>query len=742
MSTDVIKEFLVALGFKVDATSEKKFQKAIEVAALKAQLLADAIEAIAKQAVDVFKKMATDVEKTAAGFEKLYYSSVRMQASAANIRDMGKAAEQLGSSADAAGGSLLSFTNTLKALPGAEGLLNGLGVSTRVHGKIRDHEQVLEDFIRKTGKMPTYLAMQYRQMFGIDEGFAQAINSGEWDKIRARTVELRKKVGLDPNQAAKDSRTFMQGLRDVGNVAQAIFERIESRYYSRFGSGVSSIADMLANNADAIIKKITPVIDKFVEWLTDPKLPAKLEAFGTQVWEAAQAIGRFVQWVASVVPGGGGSVDNGDGTTSRHSTISRDAPRSGKGSYQDPYESRDQSKPGTFFKGAYGQTLFNNDWIEEKKVDGTRATGGPVKAGKSYVVGEKGIELFTPDGDGTIIPNGGGAKTSRDNWKRLAEIFGEELSKPDGAAKKFGERVGESFLQKILPLIAGAVGLGGAVLGGSGPVSANVGGVHVSGKRGGTSRRRMKYSESDYKVADGKPGQYRPVYGLSDADLSDEVVNIIAGEATSSQTSTDAVINNMFNRLGTRAYGPSSNLRQVALAPGQYAASPNKGASASRAAFIRSRIKAIASGSVPDITGGANEYRAASYNGPWGQRHAGAPVIGGNRFAYNPKVPAGPYAAYKVPRAPGSGQLSAFGRTLSNSPSMASGDVRDSISTPPGSTISSPVSNDNRISNTIAPHTTITVNGAADVNATASAVEHAQRRVQGHLLRNVQGAAQ
>lgn len=38
-------------------------------------------------------------------------------------------------------------------------------------------------------------------------------------------------------------------------------------------------------------------------------------------------------------------------------------------------------------------------------VAGARAAGGPVAAGRSYLVGEKGPELFTPAGDGAITPN-------------------------------------------------------------------------------------------------------------------------------------------------------------------------------------------------------------------------------------------------------------------------------------------------------------------------------------------------
>lgn len=39
---------------------------------------------------------------------------------------------------------------------------------------------------------------------------------------------------------------------------------------------------------------------------------------------------------------------------------------------------------------------------------GARASGGPVSAGKGYLVGEKGPELFMPRASGNIIPNGGG----------------------------------------------------------------------------------------------------------------------------------------------------------------------------------------------------------------------------------------------------------------------------------------------------------------------------------------------
>jgi phage-related minor tail protein len=43
-----------------------------------------------------------------------------------------------------------------------------------------------------------------------------------------------------------------------------------------------------------------------------------------------------------------------------------------------------------------------------QQLDGMRANGGPVRAGGSYIVGERGPEVFTPNRSGTILPNSGG----------------------------------------------------------------------------------------------------------------------------------------------------------------------------------------------------------------------------------------------------------------------------------------------------------------------------------------------
>ena len=124
--------------------------------------------------------------------------------------------------------------------------------------------------------------------------------------------------------------------------------------------------------------------------------------------------------------------------------------------------------------------------------------------------------------------------------------------------------------------------------------------------------KHIPLTEAQIQEGVEKGRKYRPEYKLSDVDLSDPVVNTIAGEAyTKNRESVDAVINNMLNRVGTKGWGPSSNLREVARAPGQYEGF--RPAKKEEADFIRERIREIASGNVPDNTKGSNEFRATSY---------------------------------------------------------------------------------------------------------------------------------
>ncbi len=72
---------------------------------------------------------------------------------------------------------------------------------------------------------------------------------------------------------------------------------------------------------------------------------------------------------------------------------------------------------------------------------GTRAVGGPVSAGDSYMVGERGPELFTPDRGGAITPNGGVGDTYTFNLygtpESLVQQVKASLERTAKAGRKF-----------------------------------------------------------------------------------------------------------------------------------------------------------------------------------------------------------------------------------------------------------------------------------------------------------------
>jgi hypothetical protein len=83
-------------------------------------------------------------------------------------------------------------------------------------------------------------------------------------------------------------------------------------------------------------------------------------------------------------------------------------------------------------------------------IDGFRADGGPVTAGKSYIVGERGPEVFNPSGSGTIIPNeflgGGGDQYS---VSVMVDATGGSVAGSDTKANDLGRQI-EAAVRGVL----------------------------------------------------------------------------------------------------------------------------------------------------------------------------------------------------------------------------------------------------------------------------------------------------
>lgn len=240
------------------------------------------------------------------------------------------------------------------------------------------------------------------------------------------------------------------------------------------------------------------------------------------------------------------------------------------------------------------------------------------------------------------------------------------------------------------------------------------------------------------------PGRYRPQYSLSDADLDQRVINTIAGEvSTKNSEGVDAVINNMLNRVGSKGWGRSGNLLEVARAKGQYAGYREAGETESE--FVRSRIRAIASGGVPDNTNGANSYRAESYyrgegsGRTWAQTSKIGPNVAGNRYGFVSGIPNGPYAPYATPK----DALAPASAIRGLPPGMTPGGFDPNNIMQPAPAGASPVTNNNsNSSKAVTQNITnnVKVDGASAPREQGRIIQSSLNAVHGLALANAQSA--
>ncbi|MDI3653291.1 phage tail tip lysozyme [Pseudomonas aeruginosa] len=258
---DVIKEFLVGLGFKVDEKGLKTFTSTIDGATT-------AVTRLVTTLAGASLTVAAGVATFANNLENLYFASQRIGSSAQSIKAAEYAARDFGATAGELRGSLEGVARFLRDNPGGEGFLQSLGVETRdINGNIKDTTDLLSGLGQKLRSMPWYQARQYASVLGIDENTLRAIINGDF----ARKVEQNRKTlagsGLD--QATKDAHAFMEQLRDVGLQFENMSIQVQAQLMHRLGPELEKFSTWFEKNSPMIAARIVDVIEKLLQLAQD-----------------------------------------------------------------------------------------------------------------------------------------------------------------------------------------------------------------------------------------------------------------------------------------------------------------------------------------------------------------------------------------------------------------------------------------------------------------------------------------
>ncbi|UXZ62223.1 mannosyl-glycoprotein endo-beta-N-acetylglucosamidase [Burkholderia multivorans] len=266
----VIREFLVALGFRVDEKGLKNFKEGVEGTTKGVKQL---IATVSGAALTVSAGVAAFASK----LERLYFVSQRTGASAANLRGFEFAARNMGVSAEAATGTIENLARFLRNNPAGEGYLATLGVQTRnANGELRDTVDIMSDLGKALASKQTWLSSQYGNILGIDENLLLAMRNGDFEKFLKQYREMSQTTGLD--KAADDSHKFMTQLRGLGTTFENLGIRVEG----------------------AMLEKIGPQLDRFQRWMDEhgDEIANRITDIADAVVRAAVAMGPALAWLA------------------------------------------------------------------------------------------------------------------------------------------------------------------------------------------------------------------------------------------------------------------------------------------------------------------------------------------------------------------------------------------------------------------------------------------------------------
>lgn len=277
---DTIREFLVGLGFKVDERGQKKFTDGILSATLKVAELGIAIKTASAAVV-------ASVTVIASQMESLYFASQRTGAAVANIQALGFAAAQMGSTAEAARGSLESLARLMRNSPGGEGLIHSIGVQTRqANGGLRDTTEILADLGKQFAGMPFYRANAYAQALGIDEKTLMALREG-MGQFGDDYQDMLAKAGMDSQEAAKSSHAFMNEVRSLGAAFVILGQKVATTLTGKLSGDLRRFRDGVVDN----FGRIAGIVEKVASGVL-----LVADIISTLALRGMQAIGAVVDW--------------------------------------------------------------------------------------------------------------------------------------------------------------------------------------------------------------------------------------------------------------------------------------------------------------------------------------------------------------------------------------------------------------------------------------------------------------
>jgi hypothetical protein len=237
-NSEILKEFLVALGFQVDVSASRKFYDALAQTSKGAAAASAALAGVAVAAEVMVNKLADSIES-------LYYQSKRTKSTVSELKALRYASEQVGVSADETSTAVERIGKALTGFgPGFLAVLQGLNIKTDGRSAV----QVFKDLIPALAKLDPIAMAGWGSMFGMSTESLRNLAPLMQDFTAA----------LGKQQAAYEATGIDQQAktwRDYANEVKTVWEN------------VSRLTYVLASD-------LLPAFQNLTQWINAEAIPA------------------------------------------------------------------------------------------------------------------------------------------------------------------------------------------------------------------------------------------------------------------------------------------------------------------------------------------------------------------------------------------------------------------------------------------------------------------------------------
>lgn len=290
--TQILREFLMRLGYAEDESSRRKFTDAIHSMTLTVAGLGAAVVAAAAGVIAGVRQMAS-------GAEQLYFTSQRTKSSARDIGALKEAFENLGGTAGQAQAALERMAEKIKASPGIKSYIESLTGGKQYKDAATAMEDLSEAF-QQAIESGTDISVIFKQAenIGLTTADVYVLLQKDFKATAEEYREMADRILGDSDrqqEITKRAYEFMKSYRALRQEVNLFAEGFADTMYTKLKPSIDAMREYLVNHTKEINAFLLGAANVISEAI------ARLVRFGEA---ASRAVGALIGWYDKLTPTG------------------------------------------------------------------------------------------------------------------------------------------------------------------------------------------------------------------------------------------------------------------------------------------------------------------------------------------------------------------------------------------------------------------------------------------------------